>query len=124
MSVLAGFLDGAKFAVSDMEFFGRRGELYAVAFGKLAFSLTVDGNSLKASRVVSEFLAVVALHGQQVTVMVHGFDRGVFSSVNFQSLAASGITDHIINPIAAGPCAVCSGQVLAWLKDFVPVLLY
>jgi hypothetical protein len=106
-------LDGGEVAIGDAERFVGRGELDTVAYGELAFDLSVDADACEAAGVVGGKFLVWLLDRELVCGWV---DRGhscIDASSDFDGFAATCVADYVVDLILACPGSFGSGQVLA-----------
>ena len=90
-------------AIGNAERFVGRGELDAVAYGKLAFDLSVDADAGKAAGIVGRELSVRFFDRELVCGWVDCDDRSVGASSDSDGFAATCVANYVVDLVVAGP---------------------
>ena len=105
-------LDGGEVAIGNAERFVGRGELDAVAYGELAFDLSVDADACEAAGIVGGEFSVRFLDCELVCGRVDRDDRCIGCSFDSDGFAAACVANNVVDLVVVCPRPFGSGHVL------------
>src|SRR5208282_3709897 len=110
-------LNGGEVAIGNAERFVGRGELNAVAYGQLAFDLSIDADACETAGIVGGKFFVRLLDSELVCGWVDRDDRCVGGSFDPDGFAATCIANYVVDFVMACPRSFGSGHVLTLSQD-------
>ena len=96
-------LDYCEVAIGNAERFVGRGELDAVAYGELAFDLSVDADACESAGIVGGKFSVRFLDRELVCGWVDRDDRCVGGSFDSDGFAATCVANYVVDLVVACP---------------------
>jgi hypothetical protein len=99
-------------AIGNAKRFVGRGELDAVAYGELAFDLSIDADAGETAGIVGGKFLVRFLDRELVCGWVDRDDRCVGGSFDSDGFAAACVANYVVDLVVARPGSFGSGHVL------------